>query len=273
MLSMLPREDDQAHKRPFATTDRLSSAKRRRTDDAHNLTVGIDSRVFVGFLASAAIGGMTDTLGLMAADASDKHIEAALCRVVDKPKAVQRICDAVGTIKDAHRILCLAATQDARRSIAAIVDGPCSTRDITLALSTLVVAGDFDAVMAIVDACTATQVRLQECIPRDALCGAARHGAPKMVDRLVSSCDKVAARQALVYLANERRAFEALWACAGLCARDLVHAVGTGTTGAIFLQEAIASGCCDRCAIMSRASSRDNLSPFVGAARDCATEH
>lgn len=273
MLSTLPREDDQTHKRPFATADRLDSAKRRRTDDAYDLTVGIDSRVFVGFLASAAVGGMTGTLALMAADASDEHIEAALCRVVGKPRAVQRICDAVGTIKDAHRILCLAATQDARRSIAAIVDGPCSTRDITLALSTLVAADDFDAVMAVVDACTAAQVRLQECVPRDALCEAARHGAPEMISKLVPRCGKVAARRALVHLASERRAFEALWARAGLCGRDLVRAVGTGTAAATFLHETIASGCCDHCAIMSRASNRDNLSPFVGDACASATEH
>nr|UDO47093.1 hypothetical protein [Pandoravirus massiliensis] len=270
----LCREAGGLGKRPAATSDRANASAKRRCTEALNLTVGIDSRVFVNHLVSVAIGDMTKTLALMVADASPEHIEAALCRVVDKPRAVQRICNAVGTIEDAHRILCLAATQDARQSIAAIVDGPCSTRDILSALSTLVAAKDVDAVMALVDACAAAQCgqpQSQQLLYRDALCEAARQGEPDVIDGLVSRCGKTKAREALVHLASEPRAFELLWARAGLCARDLVDAVGTGNA-ADFLRDTIASGCCDRCAIMSRAASPHALAPFVGAAHDHTIE-
>lgn len=265
-------------KRPSMSGERANApAKRRRADDAYDLAVGIDPRSFADFLARAAVGDMTKTLALMVADASDEHIEAALCRVVDKPRAVQRICDAVGTIKDAHRILCLAATRDARRSIAAIVERACSTRDIVSALSTLIAAKDVDGVMAIADACAAARHEHQQQQPsqrfyRDALCEAARQAEPQVIVALVSRCGKANAPEALVHLANEPLAFQALWARAGLCGRDLVDAVGTASAAATFLHEAIASGCCDRCEIASRSSTPSALSPLVHAVRDCAKE-
>ncbi|WBR14905.1 hypothetical protein pkur_cds_731 [Pandoravirus kuranda] len=258
-------------KRPLTPDERANApAKRRRQtdDDTRDLDAGIDPRVFAVFLARAAVGGMTKTLALMVADASEEHIEAALCHIIDKHRAVQRICDAVGTITDAHRILCLAATQDARRSIAAIVERACSTRDIVSALSTLVAAKDVDAVMAIVDACAAARREPQQPAQRfhrDALCEAARQTDPDVIAGLVSRCGETSAREALIHLADEPRAFEALWSRAGLCARDLVDAVGTASAAATFLRDAIASGCCNRCAITGRSTAPRPLVCAAGA--------
>lgn len=258
---MFKRHLDECRRRRRADA-KTPAAKRARHDaDAAETDLGDHSEVGTDFyetlirlLATTALAGF-ETLAHAIPGASKKQIKHALYRVIGKPAAVARICEAAnGRIDRPDKVLQRAASQCVHGTVAILVDRACSEFEITCVLARLAKEGDCEGVLAIVGACESSpeiSPVVHKRIVEAALCKAAKRGAINLINDLAPKCDSDALRRVLVHCASRNyaiEAFEALWEHADLCARDLADDIEPGAVRD-FLHDLVHKGdeCCGAC--------------------------
>ncbi|AVK75442.1 hypothetical protein pqer_cds_1020 [Pandoravirus quercus] len=243
------------------------AAKRVRRDAAGTdlgdcSEVGTDFyETLVHLLAVTASAGFK-TLVHAIPGASKKQIEQALYRVIDKPTAVARICNAAGgRINRPDEVLQEAASQCVHGTVAILVDRVCSEFEITCVLARLIKQGDREGVLAIVDACESSpeiSPVVYKRLVEASLGKATKRDAINIINDLAPRCDGQALRRVLLHCASRNydiKGFEAVWEHADLCAHDLADDVEPGAARD-FLHDVIHKG--DGCRGVCPASQPDN---------------
>lgn len=251
--------------------DTETPAAKRARHDADDAGTGLGNRsewginfseTHVRLLATTALAKYDKTLARVIPGASDKQIKQAIYRVISKPAAVARICDAAnGRIDRPDEVLQEAASQCVHGTVAILVDRVCSEFEITCVLARLIKQGDREGVLAIVDACESSpeiSPVVYKRIVEASLGKAAKRGTINIINDLAPRCDGQALRRVLIHCASRNygiEGFEAVWEHADLCAHDLGDDIEPGAARD-FLHDAIHKG--DGCRGTCPASRPDN---------------